>query len=77
VNIAAVKDALTKAVKPLNLYWQEQDKSGAWNWKIIQWHESGQYWDTYLNYRFLFKDSTYDSFIIPKYVPLSHTVPEI
>jgi mannan endo-1,6-alpha-mannosidase len=33
------------------------------NTGIVQWHESGEYWDTYLIYRKVIGDATYDNFV--------------
>ncbi|KAI8833918.1 Six-hairpin glycosidase-like protein [Chytridium lagenaria] len=36
---------------------------GAWDQNILHWHESGMYWQTYLEYRKYFGDSQYDTFV--------------
>jgi hypothetical protein len=61
-NTDAVGNALKSGMKFMNTYWTPAG-DGAWDQNIMHWHESGQYYDTYLNYRKLTKDGAYDSFV--------------
>ncbi|KAJ3094280.1 hydrolase 76 protein [Phlyctochytrium bullatum] len=45
---------------------------GAWNQNIIQWHESGMYWQCYLLYRKFFGDTRWDAFIAQQFVVASY-----
>jgi mannan endo-1,6-alpha-mannosidase len=49
-------------MKYQNYYWRPAG-DGAWDQGIVQWHESGEYWDTYLIYRKVIGDATYDNFV--------------
>ncbi|KAJ3094022.1 hydrolase 76 protein, partial [Phlyctochytrium planicorne] len=60
------KSAVDRAAK-LGSQWlgyhYQSWNDGAWDQNIIQWHESGMYWQTYLQYRRYFADPQYDNFI--------------
>ncbi|KAJ3215897.1 hypothetical protein HDU67_010199 [Dinochytrium kinnereticum] len=59
---AAVDTAGRLASKWLGEYYSTWG-DGAWDQNLVQWHESGMYWQTYLQYRKYFGDTQYDNFI--------------
>ncbi|KAI8847392.1 glycosyl hydrolase family 76-domain-containing protein [Chytridium lagenaria] len=58
----AVNAAYKAAMPWLGYYWAPAG-DGAWDQKVIQWHESGEFWNCYLDYRLTTGDSTYDRFV--------------
>ncbi|KAI9362964.1 glycosyl hydrolase family 76-domain-containing protein [Zopfochytrium polystomum] len=48
---AAVGQAAAAGIKWLTYYYSSPTNDGAWDQQIIQWHESGQFWNTILFYR--------------------------
>ncbi|KAJ3166564.1 hydrolase 76 protein [Irineochytrium annulatum] len=64
----AVGAAAKAAMKWMPYYYSTPNFDGAWDQSIIQWHESGEYWNNFLHYRKYSGDSTYDSFINTQFV---------
>ncbi|KAJ3331880.1 hydrolase 76 protein [Blyttiomyces sp. JEL0837] len=62
---AAVGKALVSSMKWLTYYYYPSNYGdGAWNQTVVQWHESGEYNDAFLEYHKLTGDTTYDSFAV-------------
>ncbi|KAI8834886.1 glycosyl hydrolase family 76-domain-containing protein [Chytridium lagenaria] len=55
-DTAAIKTAAKTASAWLGYYYQSWG-DGAWDQNILHWHESGMYWQTYLEYRKYFADN--------------------
>ncbi|KAJ3329619.1 hydrolase 76 protein, partial [Blyttiomyces sp. JEL0837] len=59
----SVMAASKSAMKWLGYYYTSPGNDGAWDQQIIQWHESGEFWNTYFHYQRYSADGTYDTFI--------------
>ncbi|KAJ3118352.1 hydrolase 76 protein [Phlyctochytrium bullatum] len=68
---AAISEAARLASVWLGVHYDSWG-DGAWNQNIIQWHESGMYWQCYLLYRKVFSDTRWDSFIASEFVKASY-----
>ncbi|KAJ3109865.1 hydrolase 76 protein [Phlyctochytrium planicorne] len=60
-NADAVTAAL-KAAMPWLSYHFSTPGDGAWEQTLVQWHESGEFWNCYLDYKQTTGDSKYDAF---------------
>lgn len=58
----AVGAAIVAGMKYLPYYYAPAG-DGAWNQAFVQWHESGEYWNIFLDYRKFSGDTTYDGLV--------------
>ncbi|KAI8611509.1 glycosyl hydrolase family 76-domain-containing protein [Chytriomyces sp. MP71] len=59
----AVLSAAKSAMKWLQYFYSPNPGSGYWDEKVVQWHESGEYYGLFYNYRAISGDATYDAFV--------------
>ncbi|KAI8849480.1 glycosyl hydrolase family 76-domain-containing protein [Chytridium lagenaria] len=57
-NAVAIKEAALLASRWLGYYYQSPFDNAAWDEDVFHWHESGMYWQTYLEYRKWFGDNS-------------------
>ncbi|KAJ3318609.1 hydrolase 76 protein [Blyttiomyces sp. JEL0837] len=69
---AGALTAAKAAAKWMPYYFQSFEFPGAWSQGLVQWHESGVYWNILINYRQLTGDTTYDNFINSNMILASH-----
>ncbi|KAJ3076056.1 hydrolase 76 protein [Podochytrium sp. JEL0797] len=63
-NQAAVVAAAKAAMPALKQYFADNTPAdGAWNQPIVQWHETGIYWDLFYQYYAYTGDATYNVFV--------------
>ncbi|KAI9329444.1 glycosyl hydrolase family 76-domain-containing protein [Obelidium mucronatum] len=65
----AVVTAATNAIPFLKKFYSSPGQDGAWDQNLMQWHETGIYWELFYAYASYSKDSSYNDWIDSEMLP--------